>query len=206
MKRYIICSLLCLFINIHNIYAQPGTLTSKTGCNCSYLTPTIEVWNHTGGNYIIGDWGNKKDQYSKSHGWNSYDFPYPKMFDLKLTVVNNPILYDNPARIGNRKVSVILKLKVGQNKDAIYTLNSFVIESIPLIKEKLINDLRFKKGDKSVDHIDIWQRNIPFEYLYKKYQQKKLFIEQFLFEIIFSANNCSCNYEYAFPMAENEEP
>jgi len=103
------------------------------------------VWNHTGGNYIIGDWGNKKDQYSKSHGWDSYDFPYPKMFDLKLTVVNNPILYDNPARIGNRKVSVILKLKVGQNKDAIYTLNSFVIESIPLIKEKLINDLRFKK-------------------------------------------------------------
>jgi len=197
---------ICSLIVNYQGYSQ-SKLKTIPNCKCNDLSPVVEIWNHTGGNYIIGDWGNKKDTYSKSSGWNSTDFPYPKMFDLKLTIVNNPILYDNPSKVGDYQLSVNLKLKVGQSKDAAYPLNSTLAENIQLIKGKLIHDIDFKKGNRSVDHIDIWQKNVAFNYLYAKYQKQGLFINQLIFEIhLTNKNNCSCNYEYVFPMAERGEP
>jgi len=207
MRNYTFILITCSLLITNQAYCQSKPNTILNNFKCNALSPLVEIWNHTGSNYIIGDWGNKKDTYSKSNGWNSTDFPYPKMFDLKLTIVNNPILYDHPSKVGDYQLSVNLKLRVGQSKDATYPLNSNVLESIQLIKDKLISDIDFKKGNQSIDHIDIWQKKIDFSYLYTKYQKQNLFINQLIFEIhLTSKSNCSCNYEYAFSMAEKEDP
>jgi hypothetical protein len=130
------------------------------------------------------------------------------MFDLKLTIVNNPILYDNPSiKIGDYKLSVNLKLKVGQSEDALYPLNSVILENIQLINDRSISDAVFRNDKQKIDHIDIWKKNIAFSSLYTKYKDQGLFINQLIFEIhLMDKNKCSCNYEYVFPMAESGEP
>jgi hypothetical protein len=212
MKNYILIISSFLVISCLNTNQDNKTQVkpkSLINCKCNnYLSPEIEIWNHTGSNYIIGDWGYKKDSYIKSNGWNLTDFPYPVKFDLKLIIVNNPILYENPSvKVGDNKLSVNLRLKVGQSEDAMYPLNSVIVENIQLINDKLISDADFKNGKQLIDHIDIWRKDIAFSSLYTKYKSQGLFINQLIFEIhLINKNSYSCNYEYVFPMAERGEP
>ncbi|NCT16356.1 MAG: hypothetical protein GW774_13970 [Flavobacteriales bacterium] len=171
------------------------------------LSPVIEIWNHTGTNFIIGDWGKRNDNYLKSEGWNLSDFPYPKKFDLKLIIVNNPILFDNLTyKIGNWHLSLIVKFKVGQNQDAVYPLNSKIYDTIEVIKDTLITDADFRKKGELTDHIEILQNDVEFEFFYLKYRNKGLFLNQLVFEVLLiSENKSTCIYEYVFPMAERGE-
>lgn len=171
------------------------------------LSPVIEIWNHTGNDFIIDSWEKREDKYLKSEGWNLNDFPYPKKFDVKLVIVNNPILYDNPTfKIEDWFLSVNVKLKVGQNQDAAYLLNAMEYENIEVINNKLITDADFRSTGQAVDHIEIWKKDIEFESFYSKYKSKGLFINQLIFEIhLISESKIICNYEYIFSMAERGE-
>jgi hypothetical protein len=171
------------------------------------LSPVIEIWNHTGSNFIIGDWGQRDDIYLKSEGLNSSEYPYPKKFDLKLTIVNNPILFDNPNyKIQDWHLYLLIKYKVGQNQDAVYPLNAKILEPIEIINDKLITSEDFRNNGEITDHIDIWQKDIEFESNFLKYRNHGLFINQIVFEIrLISESKDSCVYEYVFLMSDRGE-
>ena len=177
---------------------------AETFHNCNNtLTPVVEVWNHNGKGYIIGNWGDKKDIYVKSNGWNSTNNPFPKAFDLKLKVINNDVLYDNPTpSLNPTSISLYMKLRVGENDDAIYPLNSKLVENVTLIKDKLITKGSFKNED----NINVWVQNIPIEPLYIKYKKTGLNINQLVFYITFNSEGSHCEYQYAFHMSGEAEP
>jgi len=175
-------------------------------CN-KFINPEIEIWNHTGTNFVIGNWENREDKYLKSEGWDLEDFPFPKKFDLKLILINNLILYDNPIkRIGDWYLSVSVKFKVGQSRDAVYPLNAKVYDEIKLIKNRLITDINFSNKEGKIDQIEIWRKDIELESFYYKYKSKRLFLNQLIFEIhLTSKQGGVCNYEYIFPMVGSSE-
>lgn len=171
------------------------------------LSIAIEVWNYTGNENLIGDFFEKfENKYQESNGWDKDNHPYPKKFDVKIVVQNNLLAYEqeSPSKINNYTLDVILKLKVGQSPDAMYPLNSKIVENIELINDRIITDADFV--NQPIEHnyyIDIWIKEIPFEELYKKYQKQNLFINQLIFEIKLTDKKQNiCNYEYVFPMLE----
>jgi len=170
-------------------------------CN-KFINPVIEIWNHTGTDFIIGDWGKREDKYIKSKGWDLEEYPFPKKFDLKLILINNLILYDNPIKkIGDWYLSVSVKFKVGQSRDAVYPLNAKVYDEVRLIENRLITDENFNIREKEMDQFIICRKNIELESLYNKYEKKGLFINQLIFEVhLTSKHGGFCNYEYIFPM------
>lgn len=207
MKYYFLMLLSILIIACNSNTSVDKQPVPTVICKCNNnLSPLIEIWSHTGGKYVIGDWGNKKDEYSKSNGWNLTDYPFPKIFDLKFTLINNLILYDNPSPLPQTTfLSVNMKLRVSESEDATYSLNSQIVENIPLIKNRNITDADFKQ-EISKDHMDIWIKNIPFEALYSKYKKSGLHINQLIFYIKLNSDKSCCNYEYTFKMAGQGEP
>ena len=213
MRKLAIISCVTLFINCQGLVQKQeeeigGALQDNVESCSEELRPVIEIWNHTGDEFIIGDWGKREDSYLKSDGWNTSDSPYPKKFDLKLIIVNNRILYDNPvSTIEDWHLSVRLRFKVGQNQNAVYPLNGKVFEGVDLIGDRLITNEDFTNSGQVLDHIEIWQRNIDIETFYHKYRNEGLFINQLIFDIhLTSKDENVCNYEYIFPMTGIGEP
>ncbi|WP_018128617.1 hypothetical protein [Balneola vulgaris] len=174
---------------------------------CFEYNPEIEIWNREGVEYTIGNWPGIEENYVQSYGWNHRENPYPKKFDFKLRMINNNILYgEEPYDIGNWKLSVNLSYKVGQNDDALYPLNSKIIDHISIINDRLITSKDFKQNGVMFDEIQIWEKSIEFESYYDKYREASLKINQLIFEIILiNKNNSECRFEYIFPMKDRGE-
>lgn len=166
-----------------------------------YLSPHIEIWNHTGKDYIIGEWGEKHDTYERSIGWNNNDYPYPKNFDFKLLIDNNPLMYENPTKIGKWELSVYMKFKVGLIENGTYLLNAKIADSCNIIKDMIISDENFSQSSR----LEIWKYQIEFEKFYNKFKNQNLNINQLIFEILLKRGDIKCKYEYIFPMYGEQE-
>ena len=202
--RNIICILLCLagiILSCKNSNNLRKNNVEECTNKCYFLSPHIEIWNHSGKDFIIGNWGERKDRYEQSHGWNSTDFPYPKKFDLKLIIDNNPLLYENPMVIGKWFVSIDLKFKIGRTENGTYLLNSKTVEGYNILNNVVVSDNSFLKNSR----IELGKYNIEFEKIYNKYIAKNLYINQLIFEISLIQGNKKCIYEYIFPMAGEQE-
>jgi hypothetical protein len=152
-----------------------STTGKEPFCN-EHLFPVVEVWNETVQGNLIETFqeGKIKDGYFKSEGWDSDTWPYPKKFDLKLTVINNLLLYDNEEgeELGDWKISVSMRLKTAQNADYLYPLNATVSLPIKLL-EKHIEERDFTSDNESVD---IWIKGIELEKHILESQAKERFI------------------------------
>ena len=115
----------CLMIK-KNTGELNSSISNLNTCS-DELSPIVEIWNHSGNDFIIGKYSATRDTYVKSDGWNNTDFPFPKKFDVKIQLVANARLFgDENYRIPKCSINVYISYKVGKNKDSTYPLNSFI--------------------------------------------------------------------------------
>jgi predicted small secreted protein len=205
---YLLCAISITSCNTKTSVNKTVQSESSESTYKRVLEPTIEVWSHTGNDYLIGSFAEKiEDKYEQNKsGWDKDNVPYPKSFDVKVSVQNNMLAYEQEKApsIDEYIMDVTLKLKVGQSPDATYPVNAKTYEEIEIVKDKHITNADFTDQKTS---IEVWKKDVPFETFFKKYGNKGLFVNQLVFEVTLKDKSSKnvCNYEYIFPMAERGE-
>ena len=180
---------------------------SPMDCKCE-LEASLEIWHYGGNQNLIGSYSEKfENKYIQSiNGWDKNNYPYPKMFDVKVNIQNNLLAYEqeNPKKISDYLLNVILKFKVGKSPNSLYPLNSSLRENIAIVQDRIITNSDFKNQE---TEITILKKDIPFEEYYNKYKERGLFINQLVFEVILidKEKKNKCSYEHIFLMAESGE-
>jgi hypothetical protein len=185
--------------NINSIN-HTKSVTEKSECNDG-VSPILEIWNHTGNEFIIGRYGVIKDEYVKSEGWDNDDFPFPKKYDVKITLVSNERLYDNEFyKIPSCTLRLDVSYNVGQSKNSTYLLNSYILEKKIIVPSKVIESIKFKDIDGKTNFYEFIVSGVDLEEVYKKVRKKGQFLNQLIFNIQIKNDSNYCNYEYRFPV------
>ncbi len=185
--------------NISSVYSKKNNIEEP---NCDDdISPILEIWNHTGNEFIIGKHKFIKDEYIKADGWDNNDFPFPKKIDVKVTLVSNERLYDNENyKIPKCTLNIELAYKVAFNNNSTYPLNSYIIDRKMIVTSKILENIKFKDINGKSNFYEFIISGVEFEEVYKKVIKKGQNLNQLIFNIQIINDLNNCNYQYTYPV------
>jgi hypothetical protein len=185
--------------NISSVYSKKNIIEEP---NCDDdINPILEIWNHTGNEFIIGKHKLIKDEYIKADGWDNNDFPFPKKIDVKVTLVSNERLYDNENyKIPKCTLNIELAYKVAFNNNSTYPLNSYIIDRKMIVTSKILENIKFKDINGKSNFYEFIISGVEFEEVYKKVIKKGQSLNQLIFNIQIKNDLNNCNYQYTYPV------